>query len=164
MNGISIIIATFLNIHCHADDEEIVMNINSGVKKIMIKSGVVAVIIAGFFLTGCVPKKAPSLVTSSREAVEPPTNPEGEVDMVQCEKELNALGTVNQLKYAELKARFERVMQGASGYTSVRNSVNPETRNAIDALYKFQAVKLCSEIRGEMLNSLAVKPTGDKVE
>ncbi len=163
MNGISIIIATFLNIHCHADDEEIVMNINSGVKKIMIKSGVVAVIIAGF-LTGCVPKKAPSLVTSSREAVEPPTNPEGEVDMVQCEKELNALGTVNQLKYAELKARFERVMHGASGYTSVRNSVNPETRNAIDALYKFQAVKLCSEIRGEMLNSLAVKPTGDKVE
>lgn len=55
-------------------------------------------------------------------------------------------------------------MHGASGYTSVRNSVNPETRNAIDALYKFQAVKLCSEIRGEMLNSLAVKPTGDKVE
>ena len=85
MNGISIIIATFLNIHCHADDEEIVMNINSGVKKIMIKSGVVAVIIAGFFLTGCVPKKAPSLVTSSREAVEPPTNPEGEVDLsVSC--------------------------------------------------------------------------------
>lgn len=84
--------------------------------------------------------------------------------MVQCEKELNALGTVNQLKYAELKARFKRVMHGASGYTSVRNSVNPETRNAIDALYKFQAVKLCSEIRGEMLNSLAVKPTGDKVE
>ena len=74
------------------------------------------------------------------------------------------MGTVNQLKYAELKARFERVMHGASGYTSVRNSVNPETRNAIDALYKFQAVKLCSEIRGEMLNSLAVKPTGDKVE
>ena len=112
----------------------------------MIKSGVVAVIIAGFFLTGCVPKKAPSL------------------DMVQCEKELNALGTVNQLRYAELKARFERVMHGASGYTTVRNSVNPETRHAIDALYKFQAVKLCSEIRGEMLNSLAVKPTGDKLE
>lgn len=84
--------------------------------------------------------------------------------MVQCEKELNALGTVNQLRYTELKTRFERVMNGASSYTTVRNSVNPETRNAIDALYKFQAVKLCSEIRGEMLNSLAVKPTGDKVE
>ncbi len=38
----------------------------------MIKSGVVAVIFAGFFLTGCVPKKAPSLVTSSGEAVAPP--------------------------------------------------------------------------------------------
>ena len=37
----------------------------------MIKSGVVAVIFAGFFLTGCVPKKAPSLVTSSGEAVAP---------------------------------------------------------------------------------------------
>ncbi|HEI8760286.1 hypothetical protein FMJ84_07550 [Klebsiella oxytoca] len=130
----------------------------------MIKSGFIAVIIAGFFITGCVPKKTPSLVTSSGEAVSPPTNPEGEVDMVQCEKELSALGSVNQLRYSELKDRFERVMHGASGYTTVRNAVNPETRNAIDALYKFQAVKLCSEIRGEMLNSLADKPTGDKVE
>ncbi len=130
----------------------------------MIKSGFIAVIIAGFFITGCVPKKTPSLVTSSGEAVSPPTNPEGEVDMVQCELELSALGSVNQLRYSELKARFERVMHSASGYTTVRNAVNPETRNAIDALYKFQAVKLCSEIRGEMLNSLADKPTGDKVE
>ncbi|EOE2714336.1 TPA: hypothetical protein LVL24_000854 [Klebsiella oxytoca] len=130
----------------------------------MIKSGFIAVIIAGFFITGCVPKKTPSLVTSSGEAVSPPTNPEGEVDMVQCEKELSALGSINQLRYSELKTRFERVMHGASGYTTVRNAVNPETRNAIDALYKFQAVKLCSEIRGEMLNSLADKPTGDKVE
>ncbi|MBE8890789.1 MULTISPECIES: hypothetical protein [Klebsiella] len=130
----------------------------------MIKSDVIAIIMMGFILTGCVPKKAPSLVTSPEEAVAPPTNQEGEVDMVQCEKELNALGTVNQLRYTELKTRFERVMNGASSYTTVRNSVNPETRNAIDALYKFQAVKLCSEIRGEMLNSLAVKPTGDKVE
>lgn len=130
----------------------------------MIKSGFIAVIIAGFFITGCVPKKTPSLVDSSGEAVSPPTNSEGEVDMVQCEKELSALGSVNQLRYSELKDRFERVMHGASGYTTVRNAVNPETRNAIDALYKFQAVKLCSEIRGEMLNSLADKPTGDKVE
>ena len=130
----------------------------------MIKSGFIAVIIAGFFITGCVAKKTPSLVTSSGEAVSPPTNSEGEVDMVQCEKELSALGSVNQLRYSELKDRFERVMHGASGYTTVRNAVNPETRNAIDALYKFQAVKLCSEIRGEMLNSLADKPTGDKVE
>ena len=130
----------------------------------MIKSGFIAVIIAGFFITGCVPKKTPSLVTSSGEAVSPPTNSDGEVDMVQCEKELSALGSVNQLRYSELKDRFERVMHGASGYTTVRNAVNPETRNAIDALYKFQAVKLCSEIRGEMLNSLADKPTGDKVE
>ena len=56
----------------------------------MIKSGFIAVIIAGFFITGCVPKKTPSLITSSGEAVSPPTNPEGEVDMVQCEKELSA--------------------------------------------------------------------------
>ena len=130
----------------------------------MIKSGVIAIIMMGFFLTGCVPKKTPSLVTSPEEAVAPQTNSEGEVDMVQCEKELSALGTVNQLRYTELKTRFERVMHGASGYTNVRNAINPETRHAIDALYKFQAVNLCSEIRGEMLNSLAVKPTGARVE
>ncbi|VUS97969.1 hypothetical protein SB6424_01821 [Klebsiella pasteurii] len=84
--------------------------------------------------------------------------------MVQCEKELSALASVNQSQYIDLKARFEQVMNGASGYTNVRSSINPETRNAIDALYKFQAVKLCSEIRGEMLNSLAIKPTGARAD
>ncbi|MEB8194994.1 hypothetical protein NGI12_16205 [Raoultella terrigena] len=130
----------------------------------MIRSGSIAVIIAGLLLTGCTVKKTPSLVTSATEDVAPPTNPEGEVDMVQCEKELSALASVNQPIYVDLKARFERVMHGASGYTNVRSSVNPETRNAIDALYKFQAVKLCSEIRGEMLNSLSAKPTGERAE
>ncbi|MBZ7661740.1 MULTISPECIES: hypothetical protein [Klebsiella] len=130
----------------------------------MIKSGTVAVIIAGLLLTGCAVKKTPSLVTSYTDAVAPPTNPEGEVDMVQCEKELSALASVNQSQYIDLKARFEQVMNGASGYTNVRSSINPETRNAIDALYKFQAVKLCSEIRGEMLNSLAIKPTGARAD
>jgi hypothetical protein len=93
------------------------------------------------------------------ESVEP-QRPPGDVDMVQCEKELRALESINHIQHVDLKSRFERVMLGASGYTNVRSSVNPETRNAIDALYKFQAVKLCSEIRAEMLNSLAVKPTG----
>ncbi|EPK7572981.1 hypothetical protein R4R75_002065 [Klebsiella michiganensis] len=130
----------------------------------MIKSGSVAVIIAGLLLTGCAIKKAPSLVTPSADAVAPPTKPQDEVDMVQCEKELSALASVNQPKYVDLKARFEQVMNGASGYTNVRDAINPETRNAIDALYKFQAVKLCSEIRGEMLHSLAVKPTGERAE
>jgi len=137
---------------------------DAGVKEIMNKSGYIAIIMAGLLLTGCVPKKTSSLVTPSADAVTPPVNPEGEVDMVQCEKELSALASVDQLKYQALKVRFERVMQGASGYTNVRSAVNPETRNAIDALYKFQAVKLCSEIRSEMLRGLAIKPTGENSE
>ncbi|MGJ3284947.1 hypothetical protein [Klebsiella michiganensis] len=129
----------------------------------MFKSGCIAAIIAGTFLTGCVAKNIPSQVTSSMESVDPPTTSDGELDMVQCEKELRALESINPIKHVELKSRFERVMLGASGYTNVRSSVNPETRNAIDALYKFQAVKLCSEVRAEMLTSLAVKPTGENI-
>lgn len=78
-------------------------------------------------------------------------------------KNSGRLESINHIQHVDLKSRFERVMSGASGYTNVRSSVNPETRNAIDALYKFQAVKLCSEIRAEMLNSLAVKPTGENI-
>lgn len=129
----------------------------------MFRLGCIAAIIAGTFLTGCVGKKIPSQVTSSMESVEPPVTSDGELDMVQCEKELHALESINHIKHVDLKSRFERVMLGASGYTNVRGSVNPETRNAIDALYKFQAVKLCSEIRAEMLNSLAAKPTGESI-
>lgn len=129
----------------------------------MFKSGCIAAIIAGTLLTGCVAKKIPSQVTPAMESVEPPTTSEGDVDMVQCEKELRALESINHIQHVDLKSRFERVMSGASGYTNVRSSVNPESRNAIDALYKFQAVKLCSEVRAEMLNSLAVKPTGENI-
>ncbi|SBM16992.1 Uncharacterised protein [Klebsiella oxytoca] len=129
----------------------------------MFRLGCIAAIIAGTFLTGCVGKKISSQMTSSMESVEPPVTSDGELDMVQCEKELQALESINHIKHVDLKSRFERVMLGASGYTNVRGSVNPETRNAIDALYKFQAVKLCSEIRAEMLNSLAAKPTGESI-
>ena len=129
----------------------------------MFRSGYIVAIIAGTFLTGCAAQKIPSQVTPYMEAVEPPMTSEGELDMVQCEKELQALESINHIKHVDLKSRFERVMLGASDYTNVRNSVNQETRNAIDALYKFQAVKLCSEIRAEMLNSLAVKPTSESI-
>lgn len=126
------------------------------------KTGVIALIIVVQILAGCTPKKTTSMVSSTVENVAPPVNEEGEVDMLQCEKELGALASVNQPVYQSLKTRFDRVMYAASGYTNVRNSVNPETRNAIDSLYKFQAVKLCVEIRSEMLNGLADKPIGEK--
>lgn len=38
----------------------------------MFKSGCIAAIIAGTFLTGCVAKNIPSQVTSSMESVDPP--------------------------------------------------------------------------------------------
>lgn len=128
----------------------------------MFKSGCIAAIIAGTLLTGCVAKN--SVTGYPSNGVRRASNDlRGDVDMVQCEKELRALESINHIQHVDLKSRFERVMSGASGYTNVRSSVNPETRNAIDALYKFQAVKLCSEVRAEMLNSLAVKPTGENI-
>ncbi|MDM3379295.1 hypothetical protein OGV43_05595 [Citrobacter sp. Cb003] len=124
-------------------------------------SGYIAVAIVTLGLMGCAVKRPVSLVSAPQKIASPMSNAEGEVDMVQCEKELGALESVDPQIYANLKARFERVMQGASGYSDVRNVINPETRTAIDALYKFQAGSICTEIRAEMLRGLAAKPVGE---
>ncbi|WP_249226267.1 hypothetical protein [Entomohabitans teleogrylli] len=112
---------------------------------------------------GCVEKKPSSLVSSNQQAEftqMPSQSIEDDMsNMGRCEQELKALATVDPAKHTELNARFGKVMRGAVGYSDVRKVVNPETQNAIDALYKYQAVKLCAEIRDSMLKALSSKPT-----
>ncbi|MFA9593290.1 hypothetical protein [Citrobacter telavivensis] len=71
-----------------------------------------------------------------------------------CQKELVALSKVNQRQYAKKKADFEQLLDSASVYTSVREDIGSQTRDTMDALYKYKTQKLCSDIEQTVRQSL----------
>lgn len=79
-----------------------------------------------------------------------------------CQKELIALSKVNQNQYAKKKAAFEQLLDSASVYTSVREDIGLQTRDTMDALYKYKTQKLCSDIEQTVRQSLINRGEGFK--
>ncbi|MGL4724464.1 MAG: hypothetical protein ACRCWW_08185 [Scandinavium sp.] len=71
-----------------------------------------------------------------------------------CQRELVALAKVNQTLYVRKKEAFESLLQSASVYTSVRDDIGEQTRDTLDALYKYKTQKLCSDIAQSVRQSL----------
>lgn len=80
---------------------------------------------------------------------------EGEAS--RCQRELQALAKVNPAVYAQKKIRFEKLLSQAAIYTGVRKEIDLQTKETIDALYKYKTRKLCSDIqqlvRVELINA-----------
>lgn len=111
-------------------------------------------------LSGCAQKSRSAMASPAAraEVASAPGLASDMNSMASCEQELKALATIDPGAHRQLSERFSKVMRGAVDYSDVRKAVNPETQDAIDALYKYQAVKLCAEIRASVLNGLSVKP------
>lgn len=75
--------------------------------------------------------------------------------MERCRRELDALKKVDNVVYTKRKTEFDKLISGASLYTGVRNEIGNYTQNAVDALYRFKADKLCADISNDVLNGLA---------
>ncbi|SNY62259.1 hypothetical protein SAMN02744775_00763 [Enterobacter sp. CC120223-11] len=82
--------------------------------------------------------------------------------MTTCQRELIALSKVNQRSYAQKKAEFDLLLSRASVYTSVRDEIGAETKDTMDALYKFKTQKLCSDIEIAVRQSLI--STGESIK
>jgi hypothetical protein len=80
------------------------------------------------------------------------TAPEGEA--TACQRELLALSKVSQSAYSQKKAAFDALLSSASVYTSVRGDIGSQTRETMDALYKYKTQKLCSDIEQSVRQSL----------
>ncbi|AST78850.1 TPA: hypothetical protein JD342_18395 [Citrobacter freundii] len=61
---------------------------------------------------------------------------------------------MNQHQYAKKKAAFDQLLDSASVYTSVREDIGSQTRDTMDALYKYKTQKLCSDIEQTVRQSL----------
>ena len=71
-----------------------------------------------------------------------------------CQRELAALSKLNPPAYAVKKQAFETLLRTASVYNDVRNDINEQTRDTLDALYKYKTQKICSDIEQAIQQSL----------
>ncbi|TSB25745.1 hypothetical protein FOT43_22580 [Serratia marcescens] len=98
-------------------------------------------------------KASPEVIVASPPSVE--AKDDAEVRMQRCHGELQALKKVDGKRYAERKVEFDRLIAGAAMYAGVRGAVQSRTQEAVDALYRYRADKLCADIGQDVLNGLA---------
>ena len=75
--------------------------------------------------------------------------------LLQCQKELEVLRTVQPKQFTDYKQDFDRLMHGAAQYSRLRTGVNTETQDTVDALYRYRVNKLCAQIDQAVLLGLA---------
>ncbi len=79
-----------------------------------------------------------------------------DVDRFQrCRRELEALKKLNSPSYHKRKTEFDKLLSGALTYNSIRTDIDIYTVNAVDALYRFRADKVCADISNDVLNTLS---------
>lgn len=110
--------------------------------------------------TGKIPAKANGLSQNSA----PPTPPssisvesavaEKSNKVALCQSELASLKKVSPSVYLERKAYFDSLLNSVSVYASVRGDVNSQTKDTLDALYKYKTNQVCAEIEQDVLRGL----------
>ncbi|QPT13772.1 hypothetical protein I6G37_01700 [Serratia rubidaea] len=124
----------------------------------------IGVMMAGsLLLTGCQSKKPRSLVSPPVTVapvpvpVVPPPPEKKESRISLCQSELASLKKVNPKAYALRKAYFDSLVNSVSVYGAVRGNVNTQTKDTLDALYKYKTNQACSMIERDVLDALIRK-------
>lgn len=73
----------------------------------------------------------------------------------QCQQELKALKTLQAGSFAAIQNNFDQLMRGAAQYAGLRTSINENTQDTVDALYRYRINLLCAQINQAVLNRLA---------
>lgn len=75
--------------------------------------------------------------------------------MTLCQKELEALKQVSSRQHQLYQQEFGTLMHRTVLYAGMREHVNNNTQEALDALYQYKAKRLCANISQALLNGLA---------
>ena len=98
---------------------------------------------------------APAPAASPSSAVEPAVSSSAERGRIGlCQSELASLQKINPAVYAAKKASFDNLVRNASVYTSVRSDINAQTKDTLDALYKYKTNQMCGEIQRAVMEGL----------
>lgn len=88
------------------------------------------------------------------QSVKPEPTPPETGSVSSCQRELVALSKINQRLYAQKKAAFDELLTSASVYTGVREDITAQTKDTMDAFYKFKTQKICSDIEQAVRQAL----------
>lgn len=72
----------------------------------------------------------------------------------QCQSQLDALKVMSPAKYSEMRNSFDYLMNGAAQYSNIRQKINADTQDTVDALYRYRANLLCAQIAQTLLDGL----------
>lgn len=95
--------------------------------------------------------------SSTLQAVSSQENASSSGAATACQRELAALSKINPSKYAAQKDVFENLLKSASVYSTVREDVNPDTKDMMDTLYKYKTQKICNDIQQAINESLIAR-------
>ncbi|RDK91079.1 hypothetical protein C8D90_105367 [Enterobacillus tribolii] len=85
---------------------------------------------------------------------EPVSSPAERGRIGLCQSELASLQKISPKTYAAKKASFDNLIRSASVYTAVRGDINAQTKDTMDALYKYKTNQMCSEIERAVMDGL----------
>lgn len=106
-------------------------------------------------LAGCQAPSTPVKKTAAPQEQDPTQAEREAARLQQCQKELEALRTVQPKQFSVYKQEFDRLMNGAAQYSGLRPRVNADTQDTVDALYRYRVNKLCAQIDQAVLLGLA---------
>lgn len=72
----------------------------------------------------------------------------------QCQSQLEALKVMSPAQYTRMRSSFDYLMNGAAQYANLRQKINADTQDTVDALYRYRANLLCAQIAQTLLDGL----------
>lgn len=99
-------------------------------------------------------QSAPMPAPAPAPMPEPVSSPAERGRIGLCQSELASLQKISPKTYAAKKASFDNLIRSASVYTAVRSDINAQTKDTMDALYKYKTNQMCSEIERAVMDGL----------
>ncbi|PRD14577.1 hypothetical protein CQW29_15530 [Pantoea coffeiphila] len=72
----------------------------------------------------------------------------------QCQSQLEALKVMSPAQYTRMRNSFDYLMNGAAQYANLRQKINADTQDTVDALYRYRSNLLCAQIAQTLLDGL----------
>ena len=99
-------------------------------------------------------KAQPAQTVSQQASAAMDGQPKEQDPVKYCRQALSSLKKINPDKAAKFSASLKDLVDAASKYNSVRQNINGDTRQAVDAMYQFKTAKLCADVDKELMDSL----------
>jgi hypothetical protein len=114
------------------------------------------------FLTACqssplhkdLTASTPPVISSEPKTsmVETAPNVHEQIDL--CRREMISLKQLNPKAYTAYNTNFDLLVTNSNAYNTVRGEVSPQTKETLDALYKYKTNQICAEIERAVLQAL----------